>query len=100
MTATYKQVFDPEKRYAKGIKESHPESPSGAAVKALRQAYDKTQLEMAELMFSTHSTYQKWEGGQRPMHPYFWLNIQRDLAEEAAQKAEFIAKLAGQKLNS
>jgi DNA-binding XRE family transcriptional regulator len=100
MAATYKQVFDPAKRYAKGIKEKHSKSPSPAEVKELRETFGKTQLEMALLMLSTHSTYQKWEGGQRPMHPYFWQNIQRDLADEAAQKAEFLAKAANQTLNS
>lgn len=47
-------------------------NPAPSEIKALRSGAGLTKLQAAEILKSTLSTYAKWEGGHRPMHPCFW----------------------------
>ena len=47
-------------------------SPSPEIVKAKRLAAKLTQTEAAALVYSTLSAWQRWEQGERKMHPGLW----------------------------
>ena len=46
--------------------------PTAAEIRAGRQAADLTQTQAAELVHANLRSWQKWEGGEREMHPAFW----------------------------
>ena len=62
-----------------------PPAFSPAALKALRKSAGLTQVQAAELIYSTRRTLQDWEAGIAPMHPGLWelLNIKTRKARRA-----------------
>jgi DNA-binding transcriptional regulator YiaG len=47
-------------------------SPTPEQIKQARQAAGLTQLQAAELIYSTRRTWQDWQYGKSPMHPAIW----------------------------
>ncbi|KVU15676.1 hypothetical protein WK62_27755 [Burkholderia ubonensis] len=46
-------------------------SPSGAELRAIRLSLSLTQPEAAKVVHVDTRTWQKWEGGERGMHPAY-----------------------------
>lgn len=46
--------------------------PDSEEIRARRQAAGLTQSEAAGLVHAGLRAWQKWEGGERQMHPAFW----------------------------
>lgn len=47
-------------------------SPKPAQILAAREKAGLSQTEAAELLYCTLSGWQRWEYGERRMHPAFW----------------------------
>ena len=47
-------------------------NPKPDEVRAAREAAGLTQTQAGELVHVTLNGWQKWEAGERPMHPAFW----------------------------
>jgi len=47
-------------------------NPRPEQVRAAREAAGLTQTEAGALVYVTLNGWQKWEAGERPMHPAFW----------------------------
>ena len=47
-------------------------NPTPEEIKTLRCALGLTQTEAAAVIYCTLTGWQKWEGGNRRMHPAFW----------------------------
>jgi DNA-binding transcriptional regulator YiaG len=59
-------------------------TPSPEEVRAARELAQLTQKEAADLIHCTESGWQKWELGERRMHPAFWDLFGRVLEERQA----------------
>jgi putative transcriptional regulator len=47
-------------------------SPSPVTIKQAREAAGQTQAEAAKLVHADLRSWQRWEAGERKMHPAFW----------------------------
>lgn len=47
-------------------------NPSPDEVRAAREAAGLTQTQAAQVVHVTLNGWQRWEAGDRPMHPAFW----------------------------
>ena len=47
-------------------------NPKPADILAAREKAGLNQTEAAALLYSTQPAWQRWEAGERPMHPAFW----------------------------
>lgn len=47
-------------------------NPTPDEIRAARKAAGLTQTEAARLVFASLISWQKWEAGDRRMHPAFW----------------------------
>lgn len=56
----------------RGARPSAASNPKPADVLAARTAARLTQTEAAALIYVTLSAWQRWEAGDRQMHPAFW----------------------------
>lgn len=51
---------------------NRPNPPNPAEIRRLREKFDLSQTQAAELVYSTLRSWQNWEGGQVGMHPAIW----------------------------
>jgi len=65
-------------------------SPTPEEIRQLRENANLTQDEAAKLVHSTWKSWQKWEYGERPMHPTFWELFCRKVTESRADNLEQI----------
>jgi len=49
-----------------------PTAPTPSAIRAAREAALLTQTDAAKLVYVTLSAWQRWEAGERKIHPAFW----------------------------
>lgn len=47
-------------------------TPSPLAIKKAREAAGQTQAEAAKMVHAELRSWQRWEAGDRKMHPAFW----------------------------
>lgn len=47
-------------------------NPTPAEIRAARERTGLTQAQAADLLHVDLRSWQKWEGGERSMHPAFW----------------------------
>jgi DNA-binding transcriptional regulator YiaG len=47
-------------------------TPTPSDIKKVRESAGLTQIQAAELIYSTRRTWQDWEAGINPMHPALW----------------------------
>jgi DNA-binding transcriptional regulator YiaG len=58
-------------------------NPAPADIRAAREAAGLSQTDAAALIWCGLTAWQRWEAGQRRMHPAMWFAFQRRLAEAA-----------------
>ena len=65
--------------------------PHRADIRTARDATGLTQTEAAHLVYCTLSAWQRWEAGDRQMHPAFWELFQWKIGHFATDREKGIA---------